>query len=183
MLSHGQRLILLIVGLVLASLLFFFRGGLYQQAPLDQLARRSLEPENALQNGRPTIFEFYADWCEACREMAPSFLDLEHQMENKLDIVLLNVDNPIWNDLIDEYNVKGIPQLNLFDKTGNPVGVVLGARKFEELQFIVKALVNDDVLPDLSGLNLYSDRSKFSSITNNESIKINYSGSSPRSHG
>ena len=54
------------------------------EAPLEQLARRSLDPEVALANGRPTVFEFYASWCEACKEMAPTMLELEKQNEKKI---------------------------------------------------------------------------------------------------
>ena len=88
-LGKEQRVFLLFIGLFLAVLLFFLREGFDTQSPLDQLARRSMEPEAALSNGRPTVFEFYADWCEACKEMAPSMLSLEKKSINKVDIVLL----------------------------------------------------------------------------------------------
>ena len=83
-----QRTVLGLSALFLAMLLFFFRGGINSQVPLDQLARQSLEPETALSNGKPTVFEFYADWCQACREMAPSIISMEKQTANNLDIVL-----------------------------------------------------------------------------------------------
>ena len=89
--SQGQKLLLLFAGLLLGCLLFFLRGGLNSEAPLDQLARRSLDPESALTNGIPTVFEFYADWCEACREMAPAMLATEHQNDGNIDFVLLNI--------------------------------------------------------------------------------------------
>ena len=70
---------------------------------LDQLAKNSLSPENALSNGRPTIFEFYADWCEVCREMSPAMLNMERKYLGQINIVLLNVDNSRWLDLIEAY--------------------------------------------------------------------------------
>ena len=76
--GQAQRIILLLSSFLLALVLFLYRGGLNSQEPLDQLARKSLDPEIALKNGRPSVFEFYADWCEACKEMAPAMLSIEN---------------------------------------------------------------------------------------------------------
>jgi thiol:disulfide interchange protein len=70
---------------------------------------------------RPSV-EFYADWCEACKAMAPAMAELEQQQKGRLDVVLLNVDNPRWQPEIDRYEVNGIPQLELFNGEGQPVG-------------------------------------------------------------
>ena len=92
------------LSILLVISLLFLRHGFKSNAMLDQLAKNSLLPEQALSNGRPTVLEFYADWCEACKEMAPDMIDAKKQNSNKVDVVLLNVDNSIWSDLIDKYN-------------------------------------------------------------------------------
>ena len=46
------------------------------------------------------MIEFYADWCQVCREMAPAMLQLEQKQANRLDVVMVNVDNPRWQDLV-----------------------------------------------------------------------------------
>tara|TARA_Y100001968_G_C19288052_1_gene682754 strand:- start:114 stop:668 length:555 start_codon:yes stop_codon:yes gene_type:complete len=152
-LSFIQKCFLVFISLFLVVLLFFFRGGFKANSMLDQLAKNSLEPDIALSNGKPTVFEFYADWCEACKEMAPDMVAIEKLNSNKIDLVLLNVDNSRWIDLIDKYNVNGIPQLNFFDDKGEFKGFLLGVRKYSELNEIFSALINDSELPLLTKLS------------------------------
>ena len=151
-LSTLQKVLLLVSALVLAVSLFLVRNGGSIESPLDQLARRSLSPEVALSNGRPTILEFYADWCEVCREMAPAMLEVEQSHSADLDVVLVNIDNPRWLDLTDRYDVTGIPQLNLFSADGTMRGRSLGARTETELNSIANALIDGSPIPALAGV-------------------------------
>jgi len=43
---------------------------------LERLRATSLPLEVALVNGKPTVLEFYADWCEVCNELAPMTLQV-----------------------------------------------------------------------------------------------------------
>jgi thiol-disulfide isomerase/thioredoxin len=60
---------------------------------LAALQAESVPIEQALRNGRPTVVEFYADWCEVCRETAPNIADVERSLKDRLNFVMLNVDN------------------------------------------------------------------------------------------
>ena len=151
-LGGRERLILAAIAVVLAAALLWLRGGLHPQAPLEKLARQSLDLPVALANGRPTLVEFYADWCEACQAMAPAMDTIEQQHHGQLDVVLLNVDNPRWQPEIDRYDVNGIPQLELFNASGTAIGRALGARSKPELEALTTALIADTPLPQLAGL-------------------------------
>ncbi|KAK6128658.1 hypothetical protein DH2020_037589 [Rehmannia glutinosa] len=61
------------VGLFLSARLDF--GGV----SLKDLSAAALPYEEALSNGKPTVVEFYADWCEVCRELAPDVYKVEQQ--------------------------------------------------------------------------------------------------------
>ena len=177
-LGFFQKCFLVFISLFLGVSLFFFRGGFQANSMLDQLARNSLEPEIALSNGKPTVFEFYADWCEACKEMAPDMVSVEKLNSNKVDLVLINVDNSKWIDLIDKYDVNGIPQLTFFDEKGEFKGSSLGVRKYSELNQIFIALINNYELPSFTKL---SNSSNFNSNNNPQQLKNNISNG-PRDH-
>ena len=172
-LGDRERFALALIALALAALLLWLRGGLHPQAPLERLARQSLDLPIALSDGRPTLVEFYADWCEACRTMAPAMEKLEQQQHGRLDVVLLNVDNPRWLPEIERFGVNGIPHLELFSSSGEPVGQAIGAQGSEALQAIGEALVAGESLPVLAGVGATSTLGSATPVTM----------ASPRSHG
>ena len=192
-LGRRERMLLAAVAALLALLLIWLRGGLQPAAPLQRLARQSPDLTTALANGRPTLVEFYADWCEACRAMAPAMEAIEQRQRGALNVVLLNVDNPRWQPQVERYGVNGIPQLELFDAAGQPVGRSIGARRPQELEALTNALVAGQPLPALAGVGATSSLSPggdaASASSGSESSAAASSGSAasspigPRSHG
>ena len=182
-LGTAQRWVLVAIAVALALGLVILRGGMQSESPMEQLARRSLDPQTALTNGRPTLIEFYADWCQVCREMAPSMLELEKTSRDRLDVVLVNVDNPRWQDLVDRYDVNGIPQLNLFNAEGEPRGRSLGLRSAEELQLLSSALLEDQPLPALPGVGNISRLAPPSPADDVLAGAPSQPTAGPRSHG
>ena len=181
-LSFFQKYFLFFLSLFLVISLFFFRNGFKANAMLDELARNSLLPEKALSNGRPTVFEFYADWCEACKEMAPDMIEIKKQTSNKVDVVLLNVDNSRWVDLIDKYDVNGIPKLTFFDNKGEFKGFSIGVRKYSELNQIFIALINNSELPSFTKFSNSSNLSLETDDSNKEKFSNSIKFENPRDH-
>lgn len=175
-LGRRERMVLAALAALLALLLFSLRGGLHPEAPLERLARQSPDLEVALASGRPALVEFYADWCEACRSMAPAMERVEVRHRGELAVVLLNVDNPRWTPQLDQYEVNGIPQIELFAGGGRAVGRSIGARSESELESLVAALVRGEPLPQLAGVGAISSLSEDPSSP--EAAKV----AGPRSH-
>ena len=139
---------------------------------LKKFGELSIDPEIAFMNNKPTFLEFYAEWCEVCKEMAPKFSDIKEKYEKDINFVFLNVDNPKWEKYIRNFNVNGIPQLNLFDEDANLKVTFIGKQEENTIKESLDNL-NDNLSSNKQILN-----SEFSIVKE----KKNYQ-SSPRSHG
>ena len=60
-----------------------------------------------LDSERPTLVDFYADWCSPCRAMAPVVDELAHDLDGRVNVVKVNVDDS--PALAREYGVQSIP--------------------------------------------------------------------------
>ena len=77
------------------ALFAFLRlGGGGEAATLSSLAAASVPLDVALANGRPTVLEAYADWCEVCNEMVPVVSAVEGGARAAgVNYAMINVDN------------------------------------------------------------------------------------------
>uniref|UniRef100_A0A7N0UM18 Thioredoxin-like protein HCF164, chloroplastic n=1 Tax=Kalanchoe fedtschenkoi TaxID=63787 RepID=A0A7N0UM18_KALFE len=122
----------------------FLSGRLDFGVSLKDLSAAALPYEEALSNGKPTVVEFYADWCEVCRELAPDVYKVEQQFKNKVNFVMLNVDNTRWEQELDEFGVEGIPHFAFLDKEGNEEGNVVGRLPMKYFLENVEALARGE---------------------------------------
>jgi thiol:disulfide interchange protein DsbD len=74
---------------------------------------------------KPVMIDFYADWCTPCRELDNiTFHDAEIVKQAKLDFIMIKVDltrkgNPLHEQLLKEYEVKGVPTVVFLNVKGN----------------------------------------------------------------
>ena len=171
-LNISQKLIIISLA-VFISFILLFKNLLYQPSILlKNFAELSIDPEIAFKNDKPTFLEFYADWCEVCKEMAPKIDAIRDEYEKDINFVFLNVDNPKWENYIKKFNVNGIPQINLFDNHANLEVTIIGK---QEEKIIKESLEN---LNENFHNESYMLNSELSMIKNNKNYQF-----SPRSHG
>ena len=157
---------ILIITLTLSRNIFFQSAYL-----LRSFGELSVEPEIAFKNNKPTFLEFYAEWCEVCKEMAPKVSSLKKEYEKDINFVFLNVDNQKWNNYVRKFEVNGIPQVNLFDRRGNLISTFIGKQKEAKIK---------ESLADLEGEKTNKEiiNGEFSAIKQNKNNEVG-----PRSHG
>ena len=72
----------------------------------------------------PVVVDFWAEWCGPCKQIGPSLEELSSELDGKVKIVKLNVDeNP---NAASRYGVRGIPTLLVF-KDGAVASSKVGA--------------------------------------------------------
>ena len=167
-----KKIIVLLITIITITLILFRNNFFQSTYLLKSFGELSVDPKVALENNKPTFLEFYAEWCEVCKEMAPKVSSLKDSYEKDINFVFLNVDNQKWESYIRKFNVNGIPQVNLFDRKGNLISTFIG--KQEEL------IIRDSLDKLENETKSYADilNPEFSVIKENKNNNVK-----PLSHG
>lgn len=169
-----RNLLIVIAATVLSLGLFLGFQTQSQQVSLPELAKTSIPLETALSNGKPTLMEFYANWCTTCQTMAPDLAQLKQQFGGELNFVMLNVDNSKWLPEILRYRVDGIPHFVFLNPAGEELASAIGLQPHAVMASNLTALVAGESLPHLQTA---------SGQTSNFSAAVKPNADDPRSHG
>ncbi|MBD2386893.1 thioredoxin family protein [Cylindrospermum sp. FACHB-282] len=176
--TFGQRFRNFLIAIVAISLGVSLFVGLRAETTsvsLVKLNQTSTPLEVAVSNGKPSLVEFYADWCTVCQKMAPDMAQLETQYADKLNFVMLNVDNSKWLPEMLKYRVDGIPHFVYLRKNGETIAEAIGDQPRTIMASNLEALVTGSTLPYAKANGQVSKFSAPLAPTTNQD--------DPRSHG
>ncbi|MBE9141251.1 thioredoxin family protein [Nodosilinea sp. LEGE 07088] len=145
--NQARNLIVAVAAVVLSAALVL---GLRTQSvmpSLSELAASAVPYEEAQTNGRPTLLEFYANWCTSCQAMAGDMAELRARYGDRINFVMLNIDNNKWLPEMLAYRVEGIPHFVYMGSAGDPIAVAIGEQPRQILSDNLDALIAQAPLP------------------------------------
>ncbi len=87
---------------------------------------------------KPVVVDFWAEWCGPCRMIAPSLEELAAELEGKVTVAKINIDeNP---GIPMKYGVRGVPTLMIFHQ-GQVAATKVGALPKSKIKEWIEASI------------------------------------------
>lgn len=171
-----RNLVIVAVAVVLGVAVFLGIQTGSDTGTLAAMAKTATPLEVALTNRRPTLIEFYADWCTSCQAMAKDLGDLKQEYDPQVNFVMLNVDNSKWLPEMLAYRVDAIPQFVFLDASGEPIATTIGEQPRPIMAANLESLIAAQPLPYVQ------QRGRISQVEA-PVVPQSKAGEDPRSHG
>ncbi len=88
-----------------------------------------------LNDDKPVLVDFYAEWCGPCKVMAPELKKFA-EMHNGVRVLKVDIDKN--RATAEQFNIQGVPTLILFKK-GKVLWRQSGAMNAQQLSGIIKS--------------------------------------------
>lgn len=171
--AQVRNLVIVLVAIALSVAVFLGLRTQTHTVSLNSLAEVSTPLETALANGKPTLMEFYANWCTSCQAMAEDISQLEEKYADQVNFVMLNVDNSKWLPEILHYRVDGIPHFIFLGSDGEEIASAIGQQPRTVMEDNLLALADNQPLPYLEANGRVSALKKSARVNSDD----------PRGHG
>ena len=87
--------------------------------------------EEVINSDKPTLVDFWAEWCGPCRTLGPILEEVATELGDKVNIVKCNVDEN--GELAQKFGIRGIPTM-IFFKGGEAAKTLVGVQPKDEIK-------------------------------------------------
>jgi thioredoxin len=91
---------------------------LTKQSFLEKVFNYEVNKEWKFEGELPCIIDFYADWCQPCKMVAPILEELAKEYEGKINIY--KIDTEAEQELAGAFGIRSIPSILFCPKEGQP---------------------------------------------------------------
>ena len=91
--------------------------------------------EKVTKASKPVLIDFWAEWCQPCKALAPVVDEIAGEYKDKVDFYKLNTDQNRGTPV--KFGIRGIPALLLF-KDGKVIGQVVGNVPRSQVEDLLK---------------------------------------------
>ena len=91
-----------------------------------------------LSSSKPTLVDFWAEWCGPCKMVSPILDELEAEMADQIDIYKLNIDEN--HETPVSYGIRSIPTMLLI-KDGEVKGTKVGVSSKGDLKSWIESQI------------------------------------------
>lgn len=174
--TRSRNIIVAIAAIVLGVVLATGINAPSGTASLATLADRAIAFDVARSNDKPTMIEFYANWCTSCQAMAPAIAELEEVYDDRINFVMLNIDNTNWLPEMEQYDVDGIPHFVFLDAANKTIAQAIGEQPKSVFEQTLVSLI------DGQAITLEPNQGQTSSLNDEPADRLQPS-TDPRGHG
>ena len=142
-----RNIVIAIAAIVLSVALFLGLQTETNGTSIEAQVKKSVALDVALNNSKPSLTEFYADWCTSCQAMAGDLAQIKESYSDRVNFVMLNVDNTKWLPEMLRYRVDGIPHFLFMDAEGKVTAEAIGEQPKSILEADLDALIANNPIP------------------------------------
>ena len=89
-------------------------------------------------NGAIVVIDYSTTWCGPCKLVAPKFLTLSEQYDDVVFLKCIGDTSSEASQLMKREGVRSVPAFHVFDKFGDRIDTINGAR-IEEVENAIKS--------------------------------------------
>ncbi len=111
---------------------------LTKQEFLDKVFNFEKNKEWKFEGNVPCLIDFYADWCQPCKMVAPILEELSEEYGDKMNIYKVNTEQE--RELSAAFGIRSIPSMLFCPAEGEPQ-MATGALPKQNLEQIIKEVL------------------------------------------
>lgn len=110
-----------LIGLTMAGLAILSLSGLFILRPGSSDVSSMNAAQAALRNGKPTLLEFFSNYCAGCLALRPAVDLLVSELGDEYNVLRIDIHTELGRELRQSVAFSYTPEFVLFDRSGQEV--------------------------------------------------------------